>query len=275
MRGWAIGTAVLLSGPALWAQTVHSLNDVPGALTTPDGKSTGARQMPGAEPPDHLGLKLPAGMTAAAVAAPLLPAGDPAPLNAVGVKPVPGEMGRFAAIVCTGGDVPAHPDDTRCSAYSGEDAVKSLTVYVGPVRMTAAAGPVAVAGGRRYQGGLAQHRSAGCAGCTARRRLGYDSGRQLLGLRSRALFRCPGRARLRVARQMGGWIFRGMAEYRDIAGDWHKDHKRDHHITDLADLLIVPPHSSEGYFDPRLNRRGGKVSELFRWAAGMYWRAGS
>ncbi len=285
-------------GPAARAQTVHSLSEVPGALTTPDGRSTFARQMAGAAAPDPLGLKLPAAITASAVAALLLPAGDAAPLNAVGAKPLPGATDLYVAMACTGGDVPTKPEDARCTAYSGDAAVKSLKVYVGLLRMepgaapTLAARPVAVdskadwrdtdlpdapdvlgdAGGdaipaTAFSGfDLAPYviapgvRAFGLRGTWTD---GYSGGMAEYG--ALYLFAANGGALKQV-------FTAPMSEYRDIAGDWHKDQTRDHQITDLADVLIVTPYSTDGHFDLLLHRRGGKESAVFRWSSGIYRR---
>ena len=298
MRGWMLVGMVLVCGPAMAADTVHSLNAVPGALKTPEGKSTFAQQMAGAEPPDLLGLTLPAGMTAASVAALVLPPGNAAPLNAVGVKPVPGEAGLFAAIVCTGGDVPAGPDDARCSAYSGDAAVQSLKVYAGLLRMTPgtapalAVRPVAVntmADWRNTDLPDAPDALQDASGDSipATSFSGFDlapyviaPGVRAFGLRGKWEDGYSGG----MAEYSALYLFAAidgaltqvftapMSEYRDIAGDWHKDGTRDHQITDVAKLLSIARHASDGYSDVRLTRRGGKGADVFRWSAGTYKR---
>jgi hypothetical protein len=300
MRGWVVGGALLLLGSAAAAQTVHSLDQVPGALSTPEGKGVFAQQMAGAPAPDLLGLKLPAGMTASTVAALLRPAGDAAPLNTVGVKPLPGEAGLYVAVVCTGGDVPSKPDDDHCTAYSGGDAVASLKVYVGLLRMqpgaapTLAALPVAV--DRRVDWRHTDLADAPEALDDASGDLIAATGFSALDLAPYVI--APG---VRAFGLRGKWddgysgglaeyqalylfgvkdgalrqVFAApMSEYRDVAGEWHADQTRDHEITDLADLLIVTPKITNGYFDLHLKRRGGKETALFQWSAGSYQRVG-
>jgi hypothetical protein len=295
MRGWILGATLLLLAPGAGAQTVHALDKVPGALKTPEGKSTFAQQMAGAPAPDLLGLKLPPGFTAAAVAALLRPPGDTAPLNAVGVRALPGEAGLYAAVLCTGGDVPVKPDDPACTAYSGDAALASLTLHVGLLRMLPGAAPALAARPVTVDSRVDWSRTdlpdapeaADGAPIPASEFSGFDlapyviaPGVRAFGLRGKweegysggmaeytalYLFAVQGGALRQV-------FTSPMSEYRDIAGDWHKDQTRDHHITDLADVLIIGTHRTDGYFDLRLRRRGGRQEAVFHWAGGRYQR---
>ncbi|MGO9132493.1 MAG: hypothetical protein ACLP8A_00375 [Methylovirgula sp.] len=115
-----LGLVLAIAVPVAHAETAKSVDQIPSKLKTPEAKKVFEEQMEGKPAPDKLGLHLPAGLAAKDIAALLLPAGDKDPLNSVGAKPLPDQPDLYAAIVCTGGDVPTRPDDIQCGQFMSD-----------------------------------------------------------------------------------------------------------------------------------------------------------
>lgn len=75
-----------LSLPAFAAE-VHSLDQVPNQIKTPEGKAYFSEQMEGKPGPDGLGLKLPANLPAKTITDLLVPPSDRNTPNIIGAKP--------------------------------------------------------------------------------------------------------------------------------------------------------------------------------------------
>lgn len=292
MRVGLMAVVALIAGPA-FGQTAHSLDQVPGLLKTPESKQVFAEQMEGKPAADRLGLHLPDGLTAQQIAGLLLPAGAGTKVNIVGARKLPDQPDRYVAIVCVGGDVPSRPDDTPCNRYPGEDTTPPVQAYVGVIAAKPGTPPTLVAGPLRVDGMLnwrdtdlpAAPQALDDAKEDAIAPDGFD-GFDLAPYQITPNQRAFGlRGTWSEAYSGGGAQYGGlylfavidgamrqilavpMSAYQDIAGDWHKDGTRDHQITDAANVLIVTGHSTDGYFDLRLNRRAGHSSRTYRWSA--------
>jgi len=130
-----VAVLLLLAGIAN-AETVHSLDQVPRHLKTPEARETFREQIVGKPPPDRLGTHLPAALPADAIARLLVPAGDRAAATVVGAKPWRSDL--FAAIVCTGGAPPFDPKAPQCSRPDPGSKQPPLHVYVGVIEIKTA-----------------------------------------------------------------------------------------------------------------------------------------
>jgi hypothetical protein len=283
------------------AETVHSLDQVPGQLKTPEAKKFFEEQMVGKPAPDLLGVHLPAALPAAAISSLLVPPDDKAKPYLIGAKPWGVRPDLYVAIVCTGGAEPYNANEPRCARSPNDEKEPPQHVYLGVIAakdgaapsLVAASGPVDCAMNWRKtnlprspmaaedskdgiirpesydQFDLAKYKIApeqtafGLRGGWTESYSG--GGANFTGL---CLFSIDG-ARLRQVLAVP------MSSYADVAGDWHKDHTRDHDITDAANVLVVSAKSTGGYFDLIVKPRTGRGQQLFRWskAAGVYQAA--
>jgi len=288
--------AVLAAGLAPFASagTVHSLDQVPKQLKTPEAKQFFSQQMQGKPPPDLLGVHLPAALPADAVIRLLVPPTDTAKPHLVGAKPWPVRAGLHVAIVCIGGTEPYSAGEPRCARSPNDDKEPPLHVYLGVIALDhgghtsleAASGPLDCAmdwsrsklprqpmAADDAKDGLIRPESFERFDL-ARYKIAPDS--MAFGLRGAWMESYSG----------GGANFTGlclfsvaghrlqqvlavpMSAYADIAGDWHKNGTRDHDITDASNVLVVSNHVTDGHFDLLLKRRGGGgKTRTYRWAA--------
>lgn len=288
ISGLAVGMLRLLPlfalalGSPVAAQTVHSLDKVPGALKTPEAKAVFAEQIQGKPAPDGLGLRLPAALTAPQVIDLLVPDSERTPANLVGARPLPGQPDVYVAIVCAGAD-------KSCDELDAADR----RVHVGLIQAAAGAKPHLLARPVAFDGRV-------------------DWRDTLLGdapdevedakdglLRPQEITRfdlapyviAPGqRAFGLVGKWSAGYAGGGadfsalylfavidgkltqvlatpMSFYKMLAGDWHKDGTRDHDVTEDANVLIVTKHVTDGHFDLLQKARLGKASRVFKWSA--------
>lgn len=265
-----LGVLALLCILPARAATMHLLDEVPGQLKTPEGKSVWQQQMEGKPGPDGLGVRLPPGWSAPDVSGLLLPAGDRRAPALVGAKRWPRQPGRFVAIVCTGGAA-FDPGDPVCRR-SDDAKAEPLRVYLGVIAANGDGLPRLVARGGPFDGkinwnsdmpapeavedgggtglpqsfesfDLAPYRIAPgepAFGLRAGWNYGYAGG--FAKYQALYLFTVEGG----LLRQV---LATPMSAFKDIAGDWHKDGTRDHQITDDADILVVASHRTAGHFD--------------------------
>ena len=93
--------ALQLPNPAHAEQHVpHSIDAVPDAIRSPQGRDQFAFQMGGAAPPDGFGARLPAGLSTKTVVRLVLPDAPAHLITLVGVRQLRGYPGEYAAIVC-------------------------------------------------------------------------------------------------------------------------------------------------------------------------------
>lgn len=265
-----LGALVLASVLPARAATVHSLDQVTGRLKTSEGKSVWRQQMAGKPGPDGLGVRLPTGLSASAIAAVLLPAGDRRTPSIIGAKPWPGQPGRLVAIVCTGAaafdasaPVCRRPDDEKGApmrAYLGVIEAKRGQ----PPHLVARSGPV---DGKIDWNSDMPAPEAGSEGGgipLPTSVIGFDlapfqiaPGQPAFGLRAAWDYGYAGGFANYQALYLfaieGGQLRQVLASpmsaFEDIAGEWHKDGTRDHQITDDANILVVTPHRTAGHFD--------------------------
>lgn len=292
-----IGALLLVAQPA-WAETVHSLDQVPRQLKTPEAKKFFSEQIQGKPAPDLLGTQLPATLPANAITGLLVPRDNTAKPNLIGAKPWPVQPDLYVAIVCTGGTEPYDPKEPRCARSPNDDKEPPLLVYLGAIAakpgvapsLVAASGPVDCAMNWRKTNLPRQPMAADDSKDgvikpdsferfdLARYKIGPDQ--TAFGLRGAWMESYSG----------GGANFTGlclfaidgnrlkqvlaapMSAYSDVAGDWHKDGTRDHDITDAANVLVVTPQVTEGHFDLIVKARTGGKQQVYRWAkaAGAY-----
>ena len=113
-----VSLAVIL--PAA-AETVHSLDQVPGKLKSPEAKKFFSEQMEGKPAPDLLGTHLPSALSADAIAKLLVPLADKSEPHLVGAKPWDALPNAYVAIVCTGGEKPYSAKEPVCAKTIGDD----------------------------------------------------------------------------------------------------------------------------------------------------------
>ncbi|MEJ1975783.1 MAG: hypothetical protein WDN49_06465 [Acetobacteraceae bacterium] len=286
-----------------WADTVHSVDQIPSRLKTPEGKAFVAQQMDGAPAPDGLGVHLPPGLPAKTITSLLVPADDAGTPNLIGAKPWSGRADSFVAIVCTGGEGPLAPNEPQCARSQDDDAKRPLHVYLGVIEVKDGAAPRLVAGSGPVDGAVnwaksglpAQPMAVDDANGADIRPDSFDRfdlaaykvapDVQAFGLRGAWQESYSGGGAAYGSLQL--FVLDGdrikpilaapMSAYSDVAGDWHKDGTRDHTILDGANVLVVAAHSVDHYFDLTLKSRAGHWQRLFRWsqAAGAYRPVGN
>ena len=281
-----------LTSPAA-AQTVHSLDQVPAVLKTPEAKAAFAQQIQGQAAPDGLGARLPAVLSAAQITGLLVPGSDRTPASVVGARPAPGQPGVYVAIACTGGNRPGPSDDKTCDQSQFGVPRPDMHVYVGLIQATAGSPPRLLARPAVLDGkvdwrdtllgdasdavedakdgllvpdditrfDLAPYviapgqRAFGLLGTW---NVGYaGGGAQFAAL---YLFAVVDGAVTQI-------LATPMSFSKNIAGDWHKDGTRDHDITEGANILVVTRHATNGHFDLLQKARTEKASRLFQWSA--------
>ena len=281
-----------LGNPAA-AQTVHSLDQVPAVLKTPEAKAAFAQQIQGQASPDGLGARLPAALSAAQITGLLVPPGDRTPASIVGARPLPGQPGVYVAIVCTGGNRPGPSDDKTCDQADFGASRSGMHVYVGLIQAPAGAPPHLIAKAAELDGkvnwqdtllgdapdaledakdgllvpdditrfDLAPYviapgqRAFGLLGTW---NVGYAGGGAQFG--ALYLFAV-------VDGSVSQILATPMSFSKNIAGDWHKDGTRDHDVTEGANVLVVTRRMTNGHFDLLQKSRTEKASRVFKWSA--------
>lgn len=278
----------LALGTPVAAQTVHSLDKVPGVLKTPEAKAVFAEQMQGKPAPDGLGVRLPTALTEAQIVDLLVPSSDPAPANLVGARALPGQPDVYVAIACTGGDRSASAP--RCDDLASDS---DRPVYVTLIQATAGAKPRLLAKPAILDGRVDWRDTLlGDAPDTVE-----DAKDGLLRPEEVTRFDlapyviAPGQRAFGVVGKWtvsyagGGAEFSAlylfavvdgavtqvlatpMSFYKMLAGDWHKDGTRDHDVTEEANVLIVTKRITDGHFDLLQKARLGGGSRVFKWSA--------
>jgi hypothetical protein len=292
MLGTALAWVWLaMAGP----QVVHSIDQTPKAVRTPEGAQTLATQLAGAPQPDGLGLTLPPGLSRTALVSLLAPPQERSAINAVGARPWPGHPGLFVAVACTGGALPKTAEDTPCATYAspGERPLKAYVAVVqGGGTPRAVAGPLQVDPRLDWRNsGLPSEPEAledapgGVITPTT-----FDK----LDLAPYAI--APGQSAFGIRASWHDGYAGGAGEYAALylfapvngrlqqvfaapvsaflmtAGSWHKDGTRDHEVTDAAYVLVVTSVQTGGHFDLLLKERKGGKSRRYVWstAAGRY-----
>ena len=293
LKPWFLFLLPLLpTGPAL-GQTVHSLDQVPAALKTPEAKAAFAQQIEGQPAPDSLGARLPPVLTAAQIDGLLVPAGDTSPANLVGARPMPGQPDVYVAIVCTGGNAPGPSEDKTCDQTDFGAAHPEMHVYVGLIAATDGAPPRLLAKPARFDGRVDWQDTilgdapdgaddAGGGVLTPDAITGFDLAPYVVAPGERA-FGLLGEWNVGYAG--GGAQYHAlylfavedgavvqilatpMSFSKMLAGDWHKDGTRDHDLSEGANVLVVTRHMTDGHFDLLQKTRGGGASRLFKWSA--------
>jgi hypothetical protein len=296
---WKLAAGLLLLAGTASAETVHSLDQVPSRLKTPEARETFREQIVGKPAPDRLGTHLPAALPATAIRRLLVPGDDRAAATVVGARPWRSDLD--VAIVCTGGAAPLDPQAPQCSRADPGSKEPPLHIYLGVIEVKDAAPKLIAKSGavdcamRWDDSGLPRQPVA--ADDAQGAPIAPDSvdrfdlapytiapGQTAFGLRGTwnesysgggasytglCLFAAAGA-------QLKEVLALPMSAYADIAGDWHKDGTRDHDITDADNVLLISKHATEGHFDLVVKNRKGRWQRTFRWsqAAGAYLAAG-
>ncbi len=269
------------------AETVPSLDQIPKHLKTPQARHFFSEQIEGKAPPDKLGVRLPDGLTAKSIADMLVPASDTAPANLAGAKPWPGHLDQFVAIVCTGGAKPYTPKEPRCAKPDPDSKEPPQHVYLGVIEIKDGAPRLlarssAIDGATRWaDSGLArQPMDADDAAIAPDSFDSFDfapykiaKDQTAFGLRAAWTESYSGggayfTALCLFAVQDGkvkSILTAPMSAYADVAGDWHKDGTRDHHITDEANVVIVSQNATDGHFDLLIKNK--KWRRVYKWSA--------
>jgi hypothetical protein len=283
---------LLLAGPAV-GQTVHSLDQVPAALKTPEAKAAFAQQIEGQPAPDSLGVRLPPALSATQIDSLLVPAGDTSPATIVGARPMPGQPDVYVAIVCTGGNAPGPSDDKTCDQTDFGSQRPDMHVYVGLIQAVAGAPPRLLAKPAELDGKVDWQDTilgdapdgaddAGGGVLTPDDITGFDLAPYVIAPGERA-FGLLGEWNVGYAG--GGAQYHAlylfsvedgavvqilattMSFSKMLAGDWHKDGTRDHDLSEGANVLVVTRHMTGGHFDLLQRARGGGASRLVKWSA--------
>ncbi|OWT56938.1 hypothetical protein CEY11_17990 [Candidimonas nitroreducens] len=279
------------------AVTVHSLDQVRGAIKSPEGRATFDQQINGAPLPDGFGTQLPQGFTKEMLLAQLAPGQDPKRLTLAGAKPWPQQPQAYVAIVC----LATSPDQAKAelrydpSSCSGDD-ITPHDVWLGVYTRDPQGKPRLVARteapvdtpvdwgdtnidtpqsiGNNPQTGAAEgvpqnwlrfdfaayrlHGQDYAFGVRAGWSEGYAGG----GATFEALYLFQmDDTKLHVV------FAQPMMYTKMLAGEWHKDGTRDHIETDASNVLSVLKGTSHGFHDLRLQQRSGKWHRVFRWSA--------
>jgi hypothetical protein len=283
---------------AALAAEVHSLDQVPGALKTPEGKATFSEQMEGTPAPDALGIHLPVALSAKIITDLLIPPDDSNARNFIGAKPWPARPDSYVAIVCTGGAEPLEADPQCAQPRDYDKKQQPLHVYLGVIevkdgaapRLVAKSDPVNVTVNWKNSGLPAQPMAVEDAkgapivpdrfdrfdlaaykitpdtlafGLRGNWFEGYSGGGAEYG--SLHLFALEGDVLKPV-------LSVPMSAYSDVAGEWHKDQTRNHTIKEGSNVLVVSPHAVDLHFDLSVKNRSGHWQRLYRWSktAGVY-----
>jgi hypothetical protein len=287
--------------PAL-AETVHSLDQVPARLKTPEAKHTFAQQIEGKPAPDGLGVHLPPQLSAPQITALLVPADDKVPPSIVGARPLPGQPSVYAAIVCTGGNMPGSSDDKRCDQSNFGIPRPDMHVYLGVIEAKENESPHLIAKPAAIDGLVNWHDTNLSDAPTALEDANSDQippdtfdsfdmaaytiapNQRAFGLRGEWSEGYAGGGANYIALYLFAVIDGTLKQIlavpmsfsKDIAGDWHADGTRDHDLTEGANVLVVLKHSTSGHFDLLLKARDGKSHRLLKWseASNNYQPAG-
>ena len=284
--------SLLLGSPAA-AQTVHSLDQVPKVLKTPEAKATFAQQIEGKPAPDGLGARLPTGLSESLIAGLLVPASDRTPVSLVGARALPGQPGVYVAIACTGGEKPGPSDDKTCDQTNFGAPRPDMRVYVGLID-TAAGVPPRLAAKPALLRDKVDWRDTILGDApdaveeTKDGRLSPDS---LTRFDLAPYVIAPGQRAFGLVGHWNVGYAGGGADYdalylfavvdgtvtqilatpisfsKMLAGDWHKDGTRDHDMTEGANVLVVTTHATNGHFDILQKARTDKARRVFKWSA--------
>ncbi len=280
-----------LAAPAMSAE-VHSLDQVPSQIKTPEGKAVFQQRMEGTPAPDALGVKLPANLPAKTITDLLVPRSDSDTANLIGAKPWPARPDSFVAIVCTGGSEPMGYDPKCAEPQDYDKKQQPLRVYLGvievkdgaPARLVAKSDPVDVAVSWSKSGLPAQPMAADDAHGAPIKPEGFDRFDLAAYRLTPATLAFGLRGAWSESYSGGGASFGSlhlfaldgdklspvlsapMYAYSDVAGDWHKDQTRDHTVKDSANVLLVSPHLTDGHFDLTIKNRSGHWQRVYRWS---------
>ncbi len=284
---------LLAAASAAHAEMVHDLGAIPGALRTTEAQQVFREQMAGTPPPDGLAKALPTGLSAKAIVALLVPAGDTAPLNAVTARPWLAEPGRFVVLACTGGQVPSGPEDDPCYQSSSGPV---LHAYLGVIELEPGGAPRLVAGRVTVDPTLDWKGSMLPDSPEAVEDPVPGDQRSLAPTRYDRLDLAPYRIApdqpafgLRASWSDGyaggfGWhsalflyaVVDGalrqvlgvpVLALTDFAGDWNRDGSRQHEIQEGANVVVVSNRKIDGHFDLEVRSRLTRHVRVFRWQA--------
>jgi hypothetical protein len=286
----AIMLLMLAAAAPARGETAHSLSQVPRHLKTPEARSFFAEQIEGKPAPDGLGTRLPPGLTATGIATLLAPPADRGAVRSTGARKWRGDL--YVAIACTGAAGSGYVTCTRSDPPSQEHA------YLGVVAIAPGAAPRVIAtAGDAFAVSTPWGENAGLPGAPADSDGGDAIPPQSITRFDLAPYRiAPGTTAfgLRVAWDEGysggGAEFTGldlfaidgtrlrpvlavpMSASIDLAGDWHPDGTRDHHLSAGSNIVVVTRHLTAGYYDLIVRSRHGGWQRRYRWSpvAGAY-----
>jgi hypothetical protein len=292
-----IAVSILAVAHANADTTVHSLDQVRGAIKTPDARAAFDREMSGAPAPDGFGVQLPPGFNKSLLAAQLAPESDPARVVLAGAKPWPQRPGWYVAVVCL---APAAEQaaqslkESRSSCDGFRDS-QDNEIRFGIFERIGDATPRLIA---RTDEAVAVPTDWGSTNIDTPQAIGSEDGTgpatglpdnwqrfdlapyllrdgdYAFGVRAGwfegyagggasfealYLFRVDGKS-LRVV------FSQPMLFDKMIAGDWHKDGTRSHDVSSGSNALNVLPSMHSGFHDLQLREQHGKWRQTFRWS---------
>ena len=287
--------SVLAVAPAHADTTVHSIDQVRGAIKNPDARAAFDREMSGAALPDGFGVRLPPGFSKSLLAAQLAPGSDPARVVLAGAKPWPQRPGWYVAVVCLAAAPVAQDLKNPASSCDGFGDSQDKQIWFGVFERSGEATPRLIAMSAEA---VAVATDCGATNIDTPQAIGSDDGKgpatglpdnwqrfdlapyQLrdgdyaFGVRAGwfegyagggasfealYLFHIDGKA-LRVV------FAQPMLFDKMIAGDWHKDGTRSHDVSYGSNALSVLPAMHSGFHDLQLREQHGKWRQTLRWS---------
>lgn len=295
----ALLLSLMLSSTAMAQTTVKSLDGVRDAFQTNDARRMFDAEMAGKSPGDVLGLNLPAVLTENTILEQLAPGQDASRLVLAGARPWGFRPNSFVAIVCLAETADAarkarQNKDRQCEDLGGQGNGRKVWFGVlesingaAPRLVARTDGPVSLqtdwSGSnidapadidetpqgsaqqalpthwKRFDLARYEVRPGDIAfGVRAGWSEGYSGGGA--GFEALYLFKIDGPTLRPI-------FARPMSFSKMIAGDWNRDGTRQHEVSDAANLLIMQPDKTDGYFDILLRQQKGDWRRTLKWSA--------
>ncbi len=280
-----------------YATEVHSLDQVPGAIKSKEGRAHFNEQMNGIPLPDGFGTSLPAGLSAKTIVQLIAPGNDASLATLVGMKAWPYQKNTFIAIACFASNMKSYDDAMK---YTGGKPVcqadGSLFDYKDGARVPwkiylailqfgdSDVIPKVIA---TYGKPLDVQLDTGHTDLATARAGGYpetydrfdfaqfkiSKNEIAFGIRAHWNEGYAGGGgdfeSIMLFSQNAGHIINVLSEpiyyQKDIAGDWHADETRDHFEYEGANIVSILAHSTNGFYDLQLKTKGKNWKQNFAW----------
>ncbi len=289
-RLFAPTIALLLSSTlalAVEPKQVHSLDQLPAAFKSKDGRAKFREQISGVPMADGFGTTLPVGLTVSAVAQLVAPGRDAALATLVGVKPWPYRANTFVAIVCLAANKAAHDDDLKYNQGHPTCAAKEVHLAMLEYQATDQLPKRIASYGKALDIMTSWERSSMLPPVSADDkptlpgdylrfdfapfkisptetafgiRVGWSQSYSGGGADSQALmlFALDGDRLINI-------LSVPIYYSENLAGDWHKDGTRDHSLSEDEGIVTFLAKKTNGHFDLQLKGKREKWKQVFVW----------